>query len=149
MWRTAWRCWRATATVCLSRLLNLSRPQKIHQHPCFCPSSHRVPRASCVHQVAQCGVPIFFYIRECEGVLWICYQGCCSQTKSQINTGEGHHTKCEVTVNLVRNRKSFCFQLFVRSRIYFVRKCMNENVLQSKKRNNRKASKIMNVWHFR
>jgi len=55
MWRTVWRCWRATVSctlqgtiqkrlhACLDcstchNVVTVTRPQKIHQHPCFCPS---------------------------------------------------------------------------------------------------------------
>jgi len=62
------RCWRATVSCTLQStyrsdcmpvttaqlvtiLWTVTRPQKIHQHPCFGPSRRTVQRASCVHQV--------------------------------------------------------------------------------------------------
>jgi len=85
------------------------------------------------------------YIRDCEEVFSFAIKDAVNKRnlKSTLVNVITHNVESPSTLYATGNH--FVLQLFVRSRIYFHLKCMNENVLQSKKRNNRKASKITNV----
>jgi len=116
----------------VTMLWTVTRPQKIHQHPCYCPSRHTVPRASFVYQVHYLFV-ILENVKMCFRLLM----------KDAVHKPNLKSTLVNVITQNVESPSTLCatgnhfvFQLFVGSCIYFHLKCMNENVLQSKKRKN-------------
>jgi len=159
MWRTVWRCWRATVLCTLQGtyrsdcmpvttaqlvtiLWTVTRPQKIHQH------QHPFLSFKAYSPTSKlCAPSVLFirYIRECESVFSFAIKDAVHKPnlKSTLVNVITHNVESPSTLCAIGNH--FVLQLFVRSRIYFHLKCVNENVLQSMKRKNRKASKIMNV----
>jgi len=132
-----------TTVQLVTMLWTVTRPQKIHQHPCFCPSRRTCSPTS----IKLCAPSSLFirYIRDCEEVFSFAIKDAVHKPnlKSTLQNVITHNVDSPSTLCATENH--FVLQLHCTSRIYFHLKCMNENVLQSKKRKNRKASKIMNV----